>query len=95
MTNEEINALLTEEQKSALQRTVAEAVAALTPIVAECIRALTPIIQEFNDRFQAAFGAEKAYPNKRVVWLAYNHKKERTRKKNYRRILRGIEKRTL
>ncbi|MBR6314279.1 MAG: hypothetical protein IKR49_06555 [Clostridia bacterium] len=31
------------------------------------------------------------YPNRRVVWLADHHPKERVRKKNYRRIFKWAE----
>lgn len=31
------------------------------------------------------------YPNKRVLWLANHHPKERVRKKNYRRIFKWAE----
>lgn len=33
------------------------------------------------------------YPNRRVVWLAFRHKKERVRKKNLRRIMQELKRR--
>lgn len=35
----------------------------------------------------------KAYPDKRVVWLAFHHKKERIRKKNRNRIIKFFKRR--
>lgn len=103
MTNEEIYAMLTEEQKTALQAIAAEP----AEKIAETIKVLTPIMCEIGKRIKAAFGTVfefcdrvytydktvKSYPNRRVVWLAFYHKKERVRKKNYRRVLRWLERR--
>lgn len=41
---------------------------------------------------EAVSKAVRLYPNKRVVHLAFNAKKSRTRKKNLNRILKGIKK---
>lgn len=101
MTNEEIYALLTEEQKTALQATATEFARKIT----EYIEVITPIIRENAERIKAALGpvvdfcerifdeAIKEYPKRRVVWLAFHHKKARVRKKNYRRVLRWLERR--
>ena len=58
-------------------------VEALNPTITKLIDTLTPILNEMYE-------AIKAYPNKRVVYLA-THGKERVRKKNIKRIMKWIE----
>ena len=61
---------------------------------------LAPAIKNVSDVIRSVFdtavdnlanllnGPLKSYPNKRIVWLAFCHKKERVRKKNFNRIIK-------
>lgn len=53
---------------------------ALVPAIESCVKAINEIWDEIL----------KQYPDKRVVWLAFYHPKERVRKKNRNRIVRHI-----
>ena len=55
---------------------------ALVPLIEPCIDATTRLWDEIL----------KSYPDKRVVWLAFHHPKEKVRKKNRNRIARYITK---
>lgn len=56
-------------------------------VACRCFSETVTIIQAYT---KTLFGV---FPNKRVVWLAFHHKKARVRKKNYRRVLRWLERR--
>ena len=56
----------------------------MTPVfnkVFETLKAIAQSINDFTDEI-------KSYPNKRVVYLCFYAKKERTRNKNMNRVLR-------
>lgn len=60
--------------------------------LAQIIDVITPLIKELCNRiskFSEAICSE--YPNRRVVWLAFNHRKARIRKKNMNRIIRWYQ----
>lgn len=75
----------------------------LIPFVEDFIETLVPLIQEIGIAVISAFkgiaeqisqqiiAVIKLYPNKRVVYLALHHPKERVRKKNMHRILKWLE----
>ncbi len=75
----------------------------LLELVKDFIEALVSLIQEIGVAVISAFrkiaeqisqqiiAVIKLYPNKRVVYLALHHPKERVRKKNMHRILKWIE----
>lgn len=75
----------------------------LIPFMEDFIKTIVPLIQDISIAVISAFKeiAEqisqritaliKLYPNKRIVYLALHHPKERVRKKNMRRILKWIE----
>ena len=66
-------------------------VEALQPIFSNIIEVLVPVIQEttktINSLWQSVI---ECYPNRRVVYLALHHPKERVRKKNTQRIMRWL-----
>ena len=66
----------------------AQVVKAVAPIVEDFVKTFTPRIKQLCDVLDDAV---KSYPNKRVIWLALYHKKERVRKKNLHRIIKWIE----
>lgn len=80
--------LLTEEEKAERLYNVLQEIARIYQNIVE---ALTPIIKNVistaNRIWEAIF---HTYPNKRVVWLAMHHPKERVRKKNRNRIIKWI-----
>lgn len=69
------------------------------PVIEECARivqeimdVLVPCIQPVMDEIIRTMDLIlESYPDKRIVWLALHHKKERIRKKNRNRILKWIE----
>lgn len=65
----------------------------LVPVVQSIIDAIAPALErcvaEINRILDAVL---KSYPDKRVVWLAFHHKKAKVRKKNRKRIVRYIYK---
>lgn len=77
----------------------------ITQAVSKVIDALIPVIQKVADAFvpliaEAVKNISKiyewlinAYPNKRVLYLAKYHPKERIRKKNMHRVWQWIERR--
>ena len=74
-------------------------VQAFLPVLDMCIQfyrdladALAPQIQQLIKDFTHLYDQIlRSYPDKRIVWLALHHKKERIRKKNRRRILKWVE----
>ena len=75
------------EIKSA-QEQIQRMIDALVPVVQRMIDALVPFIPPILDEITNLWEAMlRSYPNKRVVWLAFHHKKERVRKKNRKRII--------
>lgn len=64
--------------------TLAAAAKTLQPIIEEIAAALKPVIKAIADVLEQIINL---YPNKRVIYLA-KHGKERTRKKNVKRILK-------
>ena len=72
----------------ALVPVVQRMIDALVPVVQRMIDALVPFIPPILDEITNLWEAMlRSYPNKRVVWLAFHHKKERVRKKNRKRII--------
>ena len=71
----------------------------LQPILDACYRILQKLVDTFTPQTQQAIkeisrindSVLKSYPDKRIVWLALHHKKERIRKKNRKRILKWLE----
>ncbi len=64
---------------------------ALVPVIQGIIDALAPTIKQCSDTIIQLWEAiAKTCPDKRVVWLAFHHKKARVRKKNMARIAKYI-----
>jgi hypothetical protein len=79
---------LTPEEQAARMYAVTQAVA---PILGSMLQALMPIINQAITEFKRLWETIlHTYPNKRVVWLATHHPKERVRKKNRNRICKWI-----
>lgn len=79
MTNEELRAVV--------QR-VSEEIARIVQTICDVIE---PIVKAIAEKLSCFYEAVlSAYPNRRVVWLALHHKRERVRKKNKARILRCL-----
>lgn len=70
---------------------IARIVEDLQTIVSNTTKALVPSIQEaakaINDLWRSMI---ERYPNRRVVYLALYHPKEKVRKKNTQRIMRWL-----
>lgn len=87
---------LTEAQFARIQKAIeiaADLAAELiVKIVAEITKALQKICEAIFPILAKAteVALKSAYPNRRVVWLAFHHKRERTRKKNRKRIMRYL-----
>ena len=91
MSNEELieqpTIRFTEEQKQAISDLAATFsditidIESLFKNVFETLKAIAQSINDFTDEI-------KSYPNKRVVYLCFYAKKERTRNKNINRVLR-------
>ncbi len=91
------------ENKEKIEKAVKLFNETLIPFVEDFIKTLIPLIQEIGVAVISAFrkiaeqisqqiiAVIKLYPNKRVVYLALHHPKERVRKKNMHRILKWIE----
>lgn len=77
----------TEEQKQAIDDFIVACknmIVDMTPVynkVFDAVKAIAQSINDFTDEI-------KSYPNKRVVYLCFYAKKERTRNKNMNRVLR-------
>lgn len=66
---------------------------AFVPVIQCVIDAIVPMIEPFVDAFNQTWYAKlKSYPDKRIVWLALNHKKAKVRKKNLKRIVKAFAK---
>ena len=66
---------------------------ALVPVVQQIIDALVPTLENCVEAVSKLWDdVLKAYPDNRVVWLAYHSKKRRVRKKNRNRIVRYFKK---
>lgn len=74
-------------------------VEAFLPVIEECARIvksfmdvvvpyINPLMEEIKRLWDLVLDS---YPDKRILWLATHHKKERIRKKNRNRILKWIE----
>ncbi|HIU80036.1 MAG TPA: hypothetical protein IAC67_03880 [Candidatus Coproplasma excrementipullorum] len=78
---------ITEEQKQAIDDLVVACkniIVDMTPVFNELFETVKAIAQSISD-----FANEiKSYPDKRVVYLCFYAKKERTRNKNINRVLR-------
>ena len=73
------------------EQQIQQMIDALVPFVQAVIDAIVPIIEPFVDSIAQIWEAIlKSYPDKRVVWLAFNHPKARIRKKNRHRISKYI-----
>lgn len=60
--------------------------------LAQIIDVITPLIKELFNRISKFSEAIcSVYPNRRIVWLAFNHRKARIRKKNMNRIIRWYQ----
>lgn len=82
--------LSAEEQEQLLKSAIVEVAEKIMSPLVEAVEGLLPfvkstieIVKEFAKPYIEAY---KIYPNRRVVWLSLNAKKERVRKKNFRRI---------
>ena len=78
---------LTEEQKQAIDDLVVACkniIVDMTPVFNEVFETLKPLAQAINDFINEI----KSYPDKRVVYLCFYAKKERTRNKNINRVLK-------
>ena len=65
----------------------------LVPVVQNLVDALVPTIESCVDVINHLWDEIlKSYPDNRVVWLAFHHKKARVRKKNRHRIAKYIAK---
>ena len=72
--------------------------------IQKIIDAFVPVVQSITDAIaqtiEHCIGAItnlldavlRSHPDKRIVWLAFHHKKERVRKKNRNRLIRYIHK---
>lgn len=66
---------------------------AFVPIAQSIIDAIVPLIKPCIDEITGLWDQIlKSYPDKRVVWLAFHHPKERVRKKNRNRIAKYFAK---
>lgn len=66
---------------------------AFVPVVQSIIDAVAQLIEPVIDEVNRLWGEVlKSYPDKRVVWLAFHHKKAKVRKKNRNRISKYIMK---
>ena len=66
---------------------------ALVPAVQHLIDAIAPMVDVSVKNLVLLWDEIlKSYPNKRVVWLAFHHPKERVRKKNRNRIIKWVSK---
>lgn len=66
---------------------------ALASVIQSITDELVPLIEECIETISELWDAVlKEYPDKRIVWLAFHHKKERVRKKNRNRIIKYCEK---
>lgn len=85
--------------EQAIQHAKEVLIQAYQPVIEECARIVQEIMDVLVPYIQPAIEQIKrlwdlileSYPNKRIVWLALHHKKERVRKKNRNRILKWIE----
>ena len=76
----------TEQQ---IQQMIDDLVPVVQSIIDAIAQALERCVAEINRIWDAVL---KSYPDKRVVWLAFHHKKAKVRKKNRKRIVRYINK---
>lgn len=89
---------LTEEQKENFRKVYEEIRAVVQRVSEEIARivqtiweAIKPIVKAIAEKLSCFYEVVlKTYPNRRVVWLALHHKRERVRKKNKARILRWL-----
>lgn len=75
-----------ENLKTALIEAIAPLCDAITQLIEVICANIPQIVSEIN------YGKMRFYPNKKVVHLAFNHPKERIRKKNMNRIRKWLEK---
>lgn len=81
--------LLTPEQREARLCAVKQAI---EPILESILQVLVPIVKQVITEIERLWEAVlHTYPNKRVVWLATHHPKERVRKKNRNRIFKWMK----
>lgn len=77
----------TEEQKQAIDDFIVackDMIVDMTPVFNELFETVKAIAQSINDFVNEI----KSYPDKRVVYLCFYAKKERTRNKNINRVLK-------
>lgn len=77
-----------EEQVKKLTDALLEA---FRPVFDQCRRIVQNLVDALTPQIQILGSILEQYPDKRIVWLALHHKKERVRKKNINRILKWIE----
>lgn len=92
------NCALAEEQMERIQKAIeitAEVITEVAEIIAKALQriceVILPVITEVVGKIGQYYEAVlRTYPNRRVVWLAFHHKRKRVRKKNKARILRWL-----
>ena len=80
---------LTPEEQEARLCAIKQAV---EPILGSILQVLVPIVKQLITEIERLWETIlHTYPNKRVVWLATHHPKERVRKKNRNRIVKWMK----
>lgn len=75
------------------EQQVQQIIDALVPVVQGIIDALVPLLKPCIDGLTRLWDEIlKSYPDRRVVWLAFHHKRAKVRKKNRKRIARYFAK---
>ena len=76
-----------------IEEQLQQVIDALAPVIQSIIDALVPLVEAYIDKAAELWDEVlKAYPDKRVVHLAFYSKSERVRKKNRKRIAQYITK---
>lgn len=71
-----------------LEQQLQEMIDALAPVIQGIIDAIVPLIEPCVDAINQTWNEMlESYPNKRIVHLAFYHKKARVRKKNLNKII--------
>lgn len=70
-----------------------EAIDAFVPVIQRVFDTIAPAVEQCTRVITQLWDALlKSYPDKRIVHLAFHHKKEKVRKKNRKRIVKYINK---
>lgn len=78
--------------KDLMIQTFAPVLEVIVPIVENIVETYLPVVSNILEEvIHTTENILKLYPDKRIVWLAIYHKKERVRKKNMRRIMKWAE----